>query len=138
MKWNPKAEDTRMDLKIRALEGLYGICRLDPTVPVPPWAPGGEFVSVTRTSEELSVVCPQRSIPESARFNPDWRVLKVEGPLDFSLVGILSTLSSTLAQAKISLFAVSTFDTDYILVHEADFRSAVRALRDAGHQVAGD
>ena len=127
-----------MMLRIRALEGLYGICRLEPTAPVPPWASGGEFSSISRTAEELSVVCPQRLVPESARSNPDWRVLKVEGPLDFSLVGILSSLSTTLAQARISLFAVSTFDTDYLLVHEADFEAAVRALHDAGHAVAVD
>jgi len=125
-------------VRIRALQYLYGICRFGPNDPAPSWVTGGEFVSVTRTSEELSVVCPQRAIPESVPSNPDWRVLQVEGPLDFSLVGILAGLSATLAQANISLFAVSTFDTDYLLVHEADFKTAVKALRGAGHEVAGD
>jgi hypothetical protein len=126
-----------MELRIKSLEGLYGICRLDSTEPVPAWASRGEFSSVSRSTAELSVVCVQRAIPDNVRCDRDWRVLQVEGPLDFALVGILADLSSILACAGISLFAVSTFDTDYLLVHEVDFTAAVRALREAGHAVDG-
>ena len=125
-------------LRIRPLEGLYGICRLDPTEPVPAWASRGEFSSISRSTAELSIVCVQRAIPDTVRCDRDWRVLEVEGPLDFALVGILADLSSALARADISLFAVSTFDTDYLAVHEADFAASVRALREAGHTVQGD
>ena len=103
-------------------------CRLDNTLPIPEWAEKGEFFSATRTSDELSIVCCEKNIPEDIKCEKNWRILKIEGPLDFSLIGILASISSILAERKISIFAVSTYDTDYILIRDSDVNDAVEAL----------
>jgi hypothetical protein len=96
----------------------------------------GDFFSVTRTKEELSLVCPQEMVPEGTHCEKDFRSIKVEGPLDFSLTGILSSLTIPLAQAGISVLAISTFDTDYLLLKEQYLQRASEVLSKAGHQVA--
>ena len=108
------------------LDGCYAVCRLprDAAVPGALLTAGNGFVSITRTADELSIVCPEALTPPGAEVNRGWRAFKVEGPLDFSLTGVLSTLLEPLAAAKISVFAVATYDTDYILVREADFAAA--------------
>jgi hypothetical protein len=93
------------------------------------------FCAVTRTPEELSIVVRQDAVPEGVTAEHDWCLLKVEGVLDFGLVGILASLTEPLAQACISLFALSTYDTDYIMVKSATFEAAVAALQAAGHEV---
>jgi hypothetical protein len=97
------------------------------------------FFSVTKTEDELSVVCEQASIPlpvpSELKCEKDWRMLKVEGPLDFSLTGILSSLAGPLAAAKISIFAISTFDTDYILVKSENLSRACETLRHSGFTI---
>jgi hypothetical protein len=122
-------------LRLSAFPAILSVCRLESGSPVPAWALQGEFSSLTCTKDEISIVCAQDIIPPGVQVERGWRVFKVEGPLDFALIGILANLSSTLAQAGISIFAISTYDTDYILVREADFSKAVRALREAGHSV---
>jgi hypothetical protein len=112
------------------------ICRLAPEADIPSWALAGNFFSVTRTKEELSLVCPQEAVPEGTRCEKGYRCLKVEGPLEFSLTGILASLTVPLAQAGVSVLAISTFDTDYLLVQEAQVDSAVQKLSQAGHRVA--
>ena len=97
----------------------------------------GELFAITRTPDELSIVCSQANVPPNTFSEPDWRALKVSGPLDFSLTGILASLASPLAQAGISIFALSTFDTDYLLVKSGALDRAVEVLRRAGHAVAG-
>jgi len=125
-----------MALKMRLLEETYGVCRLDKSEPVPAWAgSGGGFLSVTRTEDELSVVCVQGSIPGDVKCERGWRIIKVLGPLDFSMVGILASISAALAGKGISIFAVSTYDTDYILVKEGDVCGAVEALRGEGFEI---
>ena len=128
-------EMSEKTLTICLLKDTYGIARLESAAAVPEWAMSGEFFSVTRTPDELSVVCPLIMIPAGAACERDWRILKIEGPLDFSLVGILAALSEVLARAGISIFAVSTYDTDYILVKGKDLANAVLALRACGHEV---
>jgi len=112
------------------LEGSYAVCRLPKDAPVPAalLAADGGFVSITRTADELSIVCPEALAPVDAKVNRGWRGFKVEGPLDFAMTGVLSTLLEPLAAAKISVFAVATYDTDYILVREVDFAAARREL----------
>lgn len=122
-------------LIMKVLEGIYGVCRLDCNQPIPNWATNSSFYSITRTFDELSIVCFQESIPDDVKFERDWRILKVEGPLDFSLIGILSSISTVLAENKISIFAISTFDTDYILIKSKDFESAINALKDNGYEI---
>ena len=121
-------------MKLTLLEGTYNISRLDPHLPVPAWCLQGDFFSVTRTMYELSVVCRAQFVPPGTKTEAGWCRLEVEGPLDFSLTGILASLSGALAHAGVSLFAVSTYDTDYILVK--DVQAAIRALTAAGHVVA--
>lgn len=114
---------------------IFGVCRLFPQDCIPPWAVQGAFFSVTKTHDELSIVCPQEAIPYDVRCERDWRMFQVAGPLEFSLVGILASISGVLSKQNISLFAVSTFDTDYILVKEKDFEAAKNALLSAGIEV---
>ncbi|MBV4418459.1 ACT domain-containing protein [Clostridium tyrobutyricum] len=122
-------------LTLKLLKDKYGVCRLDTTSSVPEWGEKGEFFSVTRTSDEMSIVCSEKNIPENIKCEKNWRILKIEGPLDFSLIGILASISSILAERKISIFAVSTYDTDYILIRDADVNNAVEALSEQKYNI---
>ena len=122
------------NLALSLLSETFAICRLGPEAEIPSWALEGDFFSVTRTQEELSLVCLQEKIPAKTRCEKDFRCFKVGGPLDFSLTGILSSLTIPLAQAGISVLAISTFDTDYLLVKEAQVDRAVQKLSQAGHR----
>jgi len=122
-------------LSIKVFDEILGVCRLAKDDQVPDWVKGS-FLSITRTSDELSIVCCQEYIPKNIKSEQGWRYFKVEGTLDFSLVGILSSLSGTLSRQGISIFAVSTYDTDYILVKELELDRAVEALRLDGHHVS--
>ena len=119
-----------MQLTLKLLDGLYAVCRLGADAPVAPslLAAKGEFLSVTRTADELSIVCEDALAPAGAKVERGWRAFKVMGPLDFSLTGIIASLTAPLAEAKISVFTVATFDTDYLLVKEADLEGAVTVL----------
>jgi uncharacterized protein len=122
-------------MRLSLLDDLLTICRLEPGAELPDWIPGAGFWSITRTPEELSLVCAEGRAPEAAHCENGWRCLKVEGPLDFSLVGILANLAGVLAAAGVSIFAISTFDTDYLLVKSVILSQALSALRSAGHVV---
>ena len=112
------------------------MCRLAPDDEIPQWAwSSGGFVSATRTSDELSLVCAENAVPRSVQCEPGWRIFKVEGPLDFTLTGILASVAQPLAEAAVSIFAISTYDTDYVMLKEQDVEKAVRALTAAGHRV---
>ena len=117
------------------LPDSLAVCRLSPEEDVPDWALMGEFVSITHTGDELSIVCAEDYVPPDVKANRGWRALKVEGPLDLALTGILASLADPLAEAKINLFAISTFDTDYLLVKEYNLARACDVLRQAGHIV---
>ena len=120
---------------LRVLPGQYAICRLDPFAASPSWTAGSSFTSITRTPLELSVVCGSGSVPEDVQCERGWRLLAVNGPLAFDLVGVIAKLTQVLAAASVSVFVISTFDTDYVLVRESELGSAVAALRGAGHGV---
>lgn len=123
-------------LDIAVGEGEYAVLRLPATAPFPAGLDGAQgVVSVTRTEQELSVVCPAASAPASDRSETGWRLLTVRGPLEFTLTGIIANVAGALAAAGVALFALSTFDTDHLLVKEHDLDRAVAALREAGHQV---
>ncbi len=111
------------------------ICRLEPISEIPDWCLQGRFLSVTRTPTELSIVCEQDRVPSEVEAARGWRALQVGGPLDLGLTGVLASLASTLANAGVNLFAVSTFETDDLLVPEAKLARASEALRNAGHSV---
>jgi hypothetical protein len=122
-------------LKLRVLAGELAVCRLPVDAPVPAPPASAALFSITRTREELSVVCAPADAPPGAQVQAAWRALQVEGPLDFALTGILASIAAPLALAGISLFAVSTYETDYVLVGEDALDAAVAALRAAGHDV---
>jgi hypothetical protein len=117
--------------------GTLAVCRLPADAPWP-IPPGGEwFYAATRTDSELSVVCPSHLIPPGASVEPDWRALTVAGTLDFSLVGVMASLCGTLAGAGVTVFVLSTFTTDHLLVRAPDLSRATAALRAVGHVVTG-
>ena len=122
-------------LTLALLPDRLAVCRLPPDAPLPPEPPGGPLWSVTRTPHELSLVVAEDAVRDGWKAERGWCCLAVEGPLDFSLVGIMASLSAPLAEAGVSLFAVSTYDTDYVLVREESLERAIGALRDAGHRV---
>jgi hypothetical protein len=117
------------------LDEPLALCRLDPRAPVPAWAWTGPFVSVTRTADELSLVCAAAAVPPDATVAAPWRALRVAGPLDLSEVGVLARLAAPLAAAGVSVFVVATYDTDWLLVRASAVDAAVAALRAAGHTV---
>jgi hypothetical protein len=111
------------------------VCRLDAGDAVPAWATTGQFYSITRTAEELSVVCPQGLIPDGVRCEHGWQCLRVAGTMDFSMIGVVASLVTPLAEVGVGVFVVSTFDTDYLLVKENDLPRATTVMRAAGHEV---
>jgi uncharacterized protein len=121
--------------ELTLLPGRFAISRLAPTAPIPQWATQGSFFSITRTSDELSVVCELARVPSGVQSQRSWRILKVHGPFDLTDTGVLSALASPLAEAELSLFAISTFDTDYLLVAAETLSAAITALERAGHQI---
>jgi len=121
-------------LTLALLPDRLAVCRLPPDAPLPAET-GGSLWSVTRTRGELSLVLAEDAVRDGWKAERGWRGLEVKGPLDFSLTGILASLATPLAEARVSLFAVSTYDTDYVLVREADLERAIEALRGAGHTV---
>jgi hypothetical protein len=127
-------------LAIDVRPGEYAVVRLPADAPVPAelLAPGEPaFVSVTRTPEELSIICPAGREPSGGTASEGgWRLLSVRGPLEFTLTGIIAALASELAAAGVALFSMSTFDTDHILVRATDLGHAVKALRESGHEIA--
>lgn len=134
--------------RISWLFGAYAICRLDPAAPLPEshasddsgrgrGAAGGALFSATRTAAELSIVCPEEDAPPGGRCEPGWRAMSLEGPIPFETTGVLAALASALGAAGVSIFAVSTFDTDYLLVRGADAVRAEAALVSAGFRFDG-
>lgn len=123
-------------MKITAVEGEYSVYRFAPGSPVPEDVLSCKgFVSVTRTGEELSIVCPSGTVHGAEKEEDGWSLWKVAGPLDFGKIGVLSSIAAPLAGAGVSIFAVSTFDTDYVLWKHDKAGAAVRALRAAGFDV---
>ena len=127
--------ETARKLALSVLPKTFVICKLPADAPVPAWASQGKFSSITRTSEELSVVAESDEIPENLRGDMNWRAMKALGPFAFSEVGVLAALVAPLAEAGISVFAISTFDTDYLFTGETQLQASVAALRRAGHTV---
>ena len=115
--------------------GRYSVCRLDPGRPWPIPPSGSRLYSVTRTAEELSVVCAEGHEPEAARVEPGWRALGIVGPLEFDLVGVIASVTVPLAASGIGVFVLSTYDTDLVLVKGDDLQVTVDALTGAGHRV---
>jgi hypothetical protein len=116
---------------------LYAVVRLEPDLSLPSWARLSDIFSITRTRDELCVVCLEAVIPQglSAQFERGWRLLKLEGPFSFTLTGILVSVLDPLAAVGVGIFAFSTFDTDYVMVPGTKLETALAALRQAGHTI---
>lgn len=123
-------------MQLRILPDRYAIVRLHPGSALPDWVDKGPFRSVTRTDNEVSVVCRDHDVPEGESAERGWRVLELLGPLDFSLTGVVASLVDPLARAAIPIFVISTFETDYVLVREVNLEDTIEVLELAGHGVA--
>ena len=116
-------------LNLTVMPLSLAIARLPSSSPIPSWLANEEgFFSLTRTQDELSVVCTENRVPSNVKVEKGWRCIKIEGPLDFGLTGVLSSLLNPLAEAKISIFAISTFDTDYLMIKKEHIQKAIEIL----------
>ncbi len=123
-------------MKLKILDSTFSVIKLSPTETVPSWATNCDVFSITHTNEELSIVCPSECLSTNGELKEvenDWKCIKVEGILDFGLTGILASLANPLAENKISIFAISTFNTDYLLVKNHSIEKAKSVLENAGH-----
>ena len=122
--------------RLTVLRGRFAVYRMAPNDAIPDWALGGGFVSITRTADELSIVCAEKAVAEDATCEAGWRLFKLEGPFDFALTGILLSAIEPLNAAGVSILAISTYDTDYLLVKDELVETAMDTLRASGHTVA--
>ena len=122
-------------LNLHLFPGLWAVCRLPAGTPLPDWAQSDELLAFIRTREELCIVCADENIPADIKTEGGWRLYKIQGPLDFSLVGVLASITKPLADAGVSIFTLSTYDTDLFLVKEFDLERSRRVLEQAGHTV---
>jgi uncharacterized protein len=129
---NPAPQRRR--LKFRRLRGPYAVVRLAPDAPISDWATRGDFTSITRTADELSIVCPADNLPPDVHSPHRWICLKLEGPFPFTQTGVLLSFIEPLSTNGIPIFAISTFDTDYVLIPEEHAR-AIDILRESGHEL---
>ena len=123
-------------LQLSLLAPEFAITRLSADATIPDWAKGRTFCSITRTTDELSIVCEAVQVPSDVKRTAGWRALKFHGPFDFNETGVLASVVAPLAAAAISVFAVSTYDTDYLLLRDSELARALAILRDAGHTIA--
>ena len=126
------------NLSLKILPDRMAVCRFEPTTPVPDWIDQSGFYSITRTEEELTIVCAETLVARGTTSEIGWRCFKVEGPLGFSEIGIIFSLTQPLARSGVSVFVLSTFDTDYLMVKEKDLSEAIDALRAEGQQVKAE
>jgi hypothetical protein len=125
-------------LNLEVVPGTFAVTKLAPGSPTPDWATRGVFTSVTRTTEELSIVCPEENVPADVKSERGWNCLRVAGQLDFSMVGVIASLVRPLAKAGIAVFVISTFATDYLMLKVEGFERAVQALARLGHRVRSE
>jgi hypothetical protein len=122
-------------LTLSLLTEEYVVCKLEPGHDIPEWVTNGAFWSATKTQNELSIVCSEDLVPEDVKAESGWRILEVEGHLDFSMTGVLNSLIKPLANSKISVFVLSTYLTDYLLICSKDLKPAIDVLRAQGHKI---
>jgi len=133
-----EADSHRVNLATRSfslLEKTFAICRLPANAPLPEWCIRDGFFSITHTADELSIVCPQENVPADVPAEREWKCLKLEGPIPFSETGVLTSFVQPLSDRAIPVFAISTYDTDYVLVKNGWERMALDALLKAGYKL---
>ena len=129
---------TSPSLALSLLPERYAVAQLAATSPLPAWWPSTGMRHAGWTDDELSLVCEEAHVPDDVRCQRGWRMFKLQGPFDFALTGILKAVLDPLAASGVGIFAISTFDTDYVLVQAEQLKAALHALRGHGHQVSGD
>jgi uncharacterized protein len=122
-------------MKLKKLKGTHAIARLEPGSPIPDWADGDGFVSISRTDDELSIVCHQDRIPASEKQDRDWTCFKFQGPFAFGETGVVLSVVEPLSENGIGIFVVSTFDGDHLLVKTSDAEASEQFLAAAGHSI---
>ena len=122
-------------LALALLPGRYAVAQLPADSALPAWWPNTGMRHAGWTDDELSLVCEEAHVPGNVRCQRGWRMFKLQGPFDFALTGILKAVLDPLAAAGVGIFALSTYDTDYVLVQAPQLDEAVSALRDAGHRI---
>ncbi len=125
-----------MRLELQILKDVYAVYRFGTDSDIPDWIYDSDFYSITKTKDELSIVCKQNdTIDKELAVNENWRTFKIHGPLDFSLIGIIAEISRILKESNISILTVSTYDTDYILVKSQYLNQAIDSLEFNGHHI---
>jgi hypothetical protein len=130
-----QTKPSRYRLKFRQLSGPYAIVRLARDAAIPEWAAPGNFTSIVRTADELSIVCAAGRVPNDVAPGLRWICLKLEGPFPFSQTGVLLSFIEPLSNNGVPIFAVTTYDTDYILIPQEHACQALDLLREAGHEL---
>jgi len=123
-------------LKLRVLPGVYAYARLEPSASTPAWADDGTFSLQMRTKTEKCIICPESNVPAGIKKEGPWKIIGIDATLDFNQVGIIASLAVPLAEAGLSIAPIASFDTDYLLIREADLAKAMQTLIDAGHLFA--
>ncbi len=126
---------TQHQLTLHLLPGKFSVCRLVANAPIPQWTQRGAVCSITRNDDELSIACESRYVPSDVKSEKGFRCFKLQGPFPFEMTGVLASVLQPLAEAKISIFAISTYDTDYVMVKEKQLAKAISTLRKTGHSV---
>ena len=122
-------------LQLSLLKDKYGICTLPNTAPIPDWALTQSLASITRTEKELTIVCRLEILPSQYQSDLNWRCFKIDGSFDLNQIGVISSISSPLADAGISIYVISTYDTDYFLIQEQNLEQTISTLSDIGHNI---
>ncbi len=122
-------------LQLSLLKDKYGICTLPNTAPIPDWALTQSLASITRTEKELTIVCRLEILPSQYQSGLKWRCFKIDGSFDLNQIGVISSISSPLADAGISIYVISTCDTDYFLIQEQNLEQAISFLSNSGHSI---
>ena len=122
-------------LTLKILPDRMAVCRFEPSAPLPGWIDQPGFYSITRTAEELSVVCSEERVPPGTESETGWRCFQLLGPFGFSEIGIISSLTQPLSESGVCVFVISTFATDYLMVKEKDLAKTIDALAVQGHQI---
>ena len=123
-------------IKLKVLKDIYAVCKFNSSSEIPSVIYSSDFYSITKAPDELSVICKQSGlINDTQGINKDWRIIKVIGPLDFSLIGIIAEISRILYKNKISIFSISTYETDYILVKNLNLKRALDSLESNGYEI---
>jgi len=123
-------------LQLSLLKDNYAICTLPNTAQIPDWALKESLASITRTDKELTIVCRQDIIPSGLKSDLNWKCFKIDGSFDLNQIGVISSISSPLADAGISIYVISTYDTDYFLVQQHNLEQTISTLSNSGHSIA--